>query len=179
MNHISTLPQLIDHLDNADPYDIKKVIKKIKLQASELESFATWKKGCYTRNCLGRTQAYELILLCWAIDAKTPIHGHGGKDCWVYQVQGTLDEVRFEQNDNNELIEKRRISLTPGRLTYMHDRMGYHAIENISGQRAMTLHIYASPIDACKVYNASKDCFETKEMSYDTYKEVGVEPYIP
>ena len=47
-----------------------------------------------------------------------------------------------------------------------------HSIENISTQRAMTLHIYASPIDECKVYNDEKDCFEMKEMSYHSFKEL-------
>ena len=63
------------------------------------------------------------------------------------------------------------MTLTPGKLTYMNDSMGYHTIGNISNQRAMTLHIYASPIDSCKVYNNEKACFEVKHMSYHTCKE--------
>ncbi len=174
MNHISTVEQLTEALDNADPLQHAKIMKRIKIQAHDLECFTTWSKECYTRNCLARTEQYELILLCWEIGAKTPIHGHGGEDCWVYQIQGTVEEMRFEGEDGL-LKETNRMVLTPGKLTYMNDKMGYHSIQNISNQRAMTLHIYASPIDACKVYNDQKDCFEIKEMSYHTYKGDEVE----
>ena len=168
-NHIVSIEQLTETLDNADPLDHAKIIKRIKIEGHGLEPFTTWSKQDYTRNCLARTKQYELILLCWDIGSKTPIHDHGGENCWVYQVQGTVKEVRFEQS-NGLLKVINQMILTPGKLTYMNDKMGYHSIENISGQRAVTLHIYASPIDSCEVYNDKKNRFEIKELTYDTFK---------
>lgn len=176
MNHIITVEKLAEILDDAEPLEHAAIMKKIKIEAPELEHYATWSQHSYTRNCLARTQKYELILLCWDIGAQAPIHGHGGEDCWVYQVQGTVEEIRFKQAAGS-LIETNRMVLAPGKLTYMNDRMGYHSIGNISNQRAMTLHIYALPIDTCKVYNDEQDCFEIKEMSYHTFK--GNEVEIP
>lgn len=169
MNSILTIEQLTENLDLVEPHKQAKIMKRIQIPASELEAYATWAKQSYTRNCLARTEKYEIILLCWDIDAKAPIHDHGGEDCWVYQVQGTVQEIRY-QEENDILKETHRQTLTPNKLTYMHDRMGYHTIGNISNQRAMTLHIYASPIDICQVYNNKTDSFETKTMSYHTYK---------
>jgi cysteine dioxygenase len=169
MNDIKTIKEFAEILDEIEPHQRAKTMKRINIQAAELATYATWAEGCYTRNCLARTEKYELILLCWEINAQAPIHGHGGEDCWVYQVQGTVEEVRFQQ-EGEALIETNRMTLSPGKLTYMNDRMGYHSIGNISNQRALTLHIYASPIHSCKVYNNQKDCFEIKEMSYHTFK---------
>lgn len=174
MNHIFTVEQLAENLDDIDPLEHGKIMKRIKISAHELLPYATWSKQGYTRNCLARTETYEVILLCWDINAKTPIHGHGGEDCWVYQVQGTVEEIRLKEHAGT-FKETQRIALTPGKLTYMNDQMGYHTIENTSTQRAMTLHIYASPIDSCKVFNNNKDCFEIKEMSYHTFKGNEVE----
>jgi cysteine dioxygenase len=174
MNHIITIEQLTKTLDKADPSDYAKIIKRIRIGANDLDPFKTWSKQCYTRNCLARTAQYELILLCWEIGAKTPIHGHGGEECWVYQIQGTVEEKRFEEESCSLKVTNSMI-LTPEKLTYMNDGMGYHSIENISDQRAMTLHIYTSPIDACKVFNTKKDCFEIKEMSYHTFEGNEVE----
>lgn len=174
MNHIISVEQLAETLDEINPIEHAKVMKRIKIGANEMKHYVTWSQQGYTRNCLARTEKYELILLCWDIGAKAPIHGHGGEDCWVYQIQGTVEEIRFEQ-EAGILKEKNRMVLTPGKLTYMNDRMGYHSIGNVSNQRAITLHIYASPIDSCKVYNDQKDCFELKEMSYHTYKGMEVE----
>lgn len=170
MNFINTINALVEILRKVPPAEYAKIMKRIKLKESNLQSYAQWTQQGYTRNCLDRTPTYELILLCWDVGAKTPIHGHGGEDCWVYQAKGTVEEVRFKE-EAGKLTEVNRMVLTPGKLTYMHDRMGYHALYNRSNTRAMTLHIYASPIDACKVYNNSKDCFEIKEMSYHTFKE--------
>lgn len=174
MNHINTVEKLVEILDEIEPNERAKTMKRIQLSAQEIEPYVTWIEQGYTRNCLARTEKYELILLCWDIAAKAPIHGHGGEDCWVYQIQGTVEEVRYEQ-DAEKLKETNRMTLYPGKLTYMNDRMGFHSIGNISNQRAMTLHIYASPIDTCKVYNNKKDCFEIKEMSYHTFKGNEVE----
>lgn len=177
MNPIHTVKELSEILKNVSPNEYPKVFRRIRIEENNLKSYATWKKQGYTRNCLVRTPFYELILLCWDVDAKTPIHGHGGRDCWVYQVEGTIEEIRF-QEDNGNLIEKNRMVLAPGKLTYMHDRMGYHSLRNHSNRKAMTIHIYAKPIDFCKVYNDTKDCFELKEMSYHTYRGKEVEPTV-
>ena len=171
MSPIRSVEDLVDILNSRPLSEYAKIFKRIRFEKDDLASFSTWEKGDYTRNCLVRTPSYELILLCWDTDAETPIHGHGGKNCWVYQVQGTVEEIRFKEVEGDNLEEDQRILLNPGKLTYMNDRMGYHVLRNHSDQRAMTLHIYAEPIDRCKVYNESKDRFEVQEMSYDTYEE--------
>lgn len=168
MQPISTIEQLIESFDHCDPSIRARVLKNIEIPVSEFAEFATWSEGDYTRNCIGRTDEFELILLCWDVDAKTPIHGHGGQDCWVYQVDGTVTEKRFTESINSGLTVTNEMQISAGNLTYMHDRMGYHSIENISSKRAMTLHVYANPIDRCRVYNENIQKFEVKELEYDT-----------
>ncbi len=177
MNHIITLEQLTEALDNANPGDYAKIIKNIRISSDDLDRFKTWSTHCYTRNCIARTEKYELILLCWDIGAKAPVHGHGGEECWVYQIQGTVEEKRFEE-ESDGLKVTNQVVLTPGKLTYMNDRMGYHSIENISDQRALTLHIYTSPIDNCKVYNTEKGCFEMKNLSYHTFHGASIDSIV-
>lgn len=155
--------------------DFPEIIKNANLSMEELLSAASWEKGTYTRNCLARTEKFEIILLCWEVDAKTPIHDHGGEKCWVYQADGKLEEVRYN-HIVGELEESQRMNLTPGNLTFMNDEMGYHTIENNSGARAMSLHIYASPIDSCNVYNANLESFRMKELSYDQTVEFDTIP---
>ena len=48
------------------------------------------------------------------------------------------------------------------------DFMGYHKLENISGHRAMSLHLYAKPIKKCNVFDDSKKTFSKKTLSFDT-----------
>ncbi len=167
MQRITTIDQLIECFDDAEPSEQVSVLKSIDISTAEFEKYATWKDGCYTRNCLARRDGFEFILLCWSTGASTPIHGHGGQNCWVYQVSGEIRERRYNEHDGHFEVVNEAI-LNEGRITFMHDRMGYHTLENISDGKAMTLHVYANPIDRCKVYNDEKGRFEIKEMEYDT-----------
>lgn len=163
---ITTIEELITALDASSKKDRDKVVAKIDLEAADLKQYSTWESGDYTRNCLARTDDYEIILLCWDKNSATPIHGHGGQDCWVYQVEGDVLEMRFnEKNDELKLSEK--LKLGEGDVSYMTDEMGYHLIKNEGKEKAMTLHIYAGPIDACEVYDNEINAFKVADMEYD------------
>lgn len=167
MNQIKTIEELISAFDLARPSDRGGVLKRTQIPAEEFEQYATWREGGYTRNCVIRKEGFEFILLCWDKGAATPIHGHADQDCWVYQVSGELTEKRYKMKEGR-LALSNEMDLTEGCLAYMHDRMGFHTIENGSKQRAMTLHVYASPIDECSVFNKDLDKFEIVTMQYDS-----------
>jgi len=84
MNNINTIEQLTKTLDESEPQENAKVMKRIKITADKLAPYATWCQQGYTRNCLARTQKYELILLCWDIAAKVPIHGHESRFSYFF-----------------------------------------------------------------------------------------------
>lgn len=167
MSSITTITELIEAFENAEPSEQVSVLKRIDIPTSEFEEFATWEDGGYTRNCIARRDNFEFILLCWDAGAKTPIHGHNGQNCWVYQVSGSASEKRFKQTHYGFELTN-HTTLNEGKITYMHDRMGYHTLENPSNNPSMTLHVYANPIDRCEVYNEKIGCFEIVEMEYDT-----------
>jgi cysteine dioxygenase len=168
MNKVESLEALIDCLDHSDLSNQGKIIKEMNIPISDFEAYASWNKECYTRNCIHRTDKYELILLCWKKGDETPIHGHDGQNCWVYQIKGNMTEIRYEKDASGDLFEKHRMQLSPGKLTYMNKTMGYHKLNNDTDGRGMTLHIYVSPITSCEVFNNKKEAFELKNLKYDT-----------
>ena len=168
MTFITSVEELIDQLQNEAPENYPKIIKNIKIPGEAFQSFAVWNPNRYTRNCLERTADFELVLLCWNKGDLTPVHDHSGQKCWVYQIDGKVREVRFEKDEAGNLQETSKLLLSPGKLTYMEDRMGYHMLKNETDGRAMTLHLYVEPIDSCEVYNKEIAAFESKELAYDT-----------
>ena len=54
----------------------------------------------------------------------------------------------------------------------MNETMGYHRLKNDTDGRAMTLHVYVSPITSCEVFNDKENAFVSKELEYDTLKGV-------
>lgn len=169
MSKIASIETLISEFESAEEKDRSRLLKQIAIPTEEFEKHAIWKKDGYTRVCLARTDAFEFILLCWDKNAETSIHDHNGQDCWVYQVKGEVEEKRYSEEEGKGLEEIRKMTLTSGKLTYMNDRMGYHKLKNNSpnSERALTLHIYASPIEQCMVLNEETQKFEKVQMTYD------------
>ena len=171
MESISSALELIESFDDSDPLEQSKIIKNIDIPLEEFREYATWKNEDYTRNCLAKTEDYEFILLCWDGNCETAIHDHAGQNCWVVQVSGTVKETRYSGEADGLEIESVGY-LKPGQVSYMNDQLGYHKIENNSGEKAMTLHVYVKPIEACQVLNEETSAFEMKEMVYDQVHEI-------
>ena len=95
LSKITSVEGLIEILDGIDLHEFPKAIKSIDIRPQALEPYATWTANDYTRNCLARSKKYELILLCWDKHSKTPVHDYGGEDCWVYQIAGSVQEIRY------------------------------------------------------------------------------------
>ena len=170
MQPIKTIEDLIIEFDKATSSERVGVLKRIEIPKKEFEKFANWEKGKYKRNCIVRRDKFEFILLCWDIGASTPIHDHAGQDCWMYHVDGEICEKRYKESKIGfQVISE--ASYSSGKLTYMHDRMGFHNLENNSKNKTMTLHIYANPIDRCNVFNENSGTFEYKKMIYDNEPE--------
>lgn len=173
-NHtiIQSLDELVSSLSEGERTDFSDIIKRTNISAFDFESFDSWSDECYTRNCIVENEDFELILLCWEKGQSTPIHDHGGEECWVTVIQGEFRETIYQVDETGELNElKSRISV-PGDISYMVDFMGCHRLENISQGRTMSLHLYANPIRSCQLFDEKTRTFVSKEMSYDTCMEI-------
>lgn len=166
MQKINSLSKLLELLPICKNEDFKKLASYLTIPASDLLEYATWENSNYTRNCIQRTDQYELILLCWEEGQETEIHCHGGEECWVYLAQGKLHEKRFTFED--ELSLKNEFKMEKEGLSYMNDELGYHSLHNVANGRSMSLHLYVGPIDECTIYDDEQEEFIPKELSYDT-----------
>lgn len=172
MQTIESLEELIKALDLSEPESFVQIAKRMCIPLSEYERYTHWNSKTYTRNCIERTSKYELLLLCWPPGCKTSIHGHNEQRCWVHQVEGELIETRYRMNEDGVPEKDHEMTLTPGRLSFMQDEMGYHTIKNSSGVPAMTLHLYMSPIDICDSYDTGSKAFLTTPLQYHSFKGV-------
>ncbi len=166
---ISNLEDLIELLDNSSKDEYKSLGKQISIPLEEFEDYIHFNDEFYTRNCIKRTDDYELILLCWEEGQATPIHCHNNQECWVHVLKGKFDEVRFVDEDDDLSIDH-EMHLEKENVSYMNDDMGYHSLENAADGRSISLHLYMNPIDECTVYNEDEDKFERKELEYYSYQ---------
>ncbi len=167
-NTFQSVNELVTALCEEERMTFTEIIQSINLPSSAFEHFSSWSSECYTRNCIVENEKFELILLCWQKGQLTPIHDHGGKECWVKIIQGEFRETLYKLDKAGELNAVKSSISKPGDISYMIDFMGFHRLENIHNERSMSLHLYAKPIRNCQLFDENSKTFVSKKMSYDT-----------
>lgn len=168
MDSINSVESLLSELKNADSDDYVAIAKNIAIHLTDFQKYISWDPDVYTRNCIEHNDDFELILICWKPSDHTAIHNHNDQRCWVYQVAGEMIEERFVEDEDGSLVKEHEMALKSGKLTYMHDSMGYHSLSNNTSENAITLHLYIKPIGECKVFDEEKQKFQTVEVDYHT-----------
>lgn len=158
--------------DNKIAKDLTDLINSFKLEPSDWKDFVHFDKNKYTRNLigLGKDDRFGLMILAWGPGQKSPIHDHNGSHCIMRVLGGTLVETLYNKSSASELGADSDSSLSPieeferytktretkletGRTAYIHDKIGWHRVSNASSQEpAVSLHLYAPPIEKCKTY---------------------------
>ncbi|WP_237275090.1 cysteine dioxygenase [Tenacibaculum ovolyticum] len=165
---IQTLEELVAALSEGESTTYNHIIHLMELSADIFDDYTSWSKESYTRNCIINNEKFELILLCWEQGQITPIHDHGGEECWVKVINGEFREKIYKENDVGELnVTKTTISRV-NEVTYMKDFMGFHSLENISNKRSMSLHLYAKPIRKCRTFDEENKKFINRKLTYCT-----------
>lgn len=167
-----SISELVTSLSQEDKTKYRGILRSTKISISAFESFCSWSTESYTRNCIVENENFQLILLCWEAGQKTPIHDHGGEECWVKVIQGEFKETIYKVDEGEEVnVIKTSVSRT-NEITYMIDFMGFHCLENLSSSRSMSLHLYAKPILNCNLVDEKSGEFIRKELVYSTVSEM-------
>ena len=172
METILTLSQLIAMLSESSSDHYKSIFKNLNLNSDELTDFKNWSQDSYMRNGIYKDDRFELLLICWEEGQDTTIHCHGGEECWIYILEGEVQEVFYSLDESENLIKKGSRTLYKNQDSYINDTIGYHKLKNSFNGRTMSLHLYAKPIENCTYYDEVSGAFIEKELSYDTFKEL-------
>ena len=99
--------------------------------------------------------------LCWSAGSASPVHSHGGSQCFIKVLEGSLHERVFAfppLGTAGSPLELTRSSDFPtGSVSFLNDDIGLHDIS--VRERAISLHVYIPSYD--KVRNGvsvAPDC---------------------
>lgn len=137
------------------PVKVAATLRDVRIDQRSLAPYLTWSRQRYTRNLIARDAAFELIAICWDTDVVSAIHDHADSDCAFVLAQGAVrcENYRIawpeERSAGRCVIEPTgsRI-LRQGQLDMTSGHLSVHRVGACEG-RAVTLHVYAKPIDAC------------------------------
>lgn len=138
-----------------------EVLQRVDISIEEFEKYYTWSEEQFTRNCLARTEQFELVLICWEEGQKSAIHDYGEAMAWVHPLTGSLKEERYLLSENGTgLIKISSLSIKEGEFSFLH-KTGIHKYYNNYEARSVSLHLYVKPIKSRKIYDCSEGFCKT------------------
>jgi cysteine dioxygenase len=139
---------------------VHQFLKNHPINPGSLEDYLFFRKSHYTRNLIDKCHLYEVLSLCWEPGHKSQIHNHRGQNCWMAVPLGKLLVQNYrivggaDGTEHCELAESSQYwmdALNPGKVE---PQEPIHSVANPAelNQRAVSVHVYSLPYDACTVY---------------------------
>jgi cysteine dioxygenase len=169
LNSINTVQELIQQLSDCSKDNYNTVLQNLCIERRSFSKYEHWSKEKYLRNGIYKDERFEIILLCWEKGQETTVHCHGGEECWVYLLEGEIEEVFYIKDGNGNPIKVASKKLQVSKSSYINDTIGLHSMRNSFEGRSLSLHIYAKPIFECSFYDEDDHKFKMKTMVYDTF----------
>jgi cysteine dioxygenase len=159
--------------DGPDAAAIDEVLADFRPTVESLAPWIAFDASRYTRTRLHRSDAFELLLLCWDRGQATPVHDHDGQAGWFTVLEGALGVQEYDREGGPDdlrslaareetaegalrLHEGRRYVVEAGRSVA--EAEGPETIHRVGpvGGRALSLHLYAGPLDSFLVFDAAR-----------------------
>ncbi len=168
------IAQLVEELEacfRRDPQgrDAARALGGYAREHGDWTRFVRFDPELYTRNLVARNEQFEMLVLCWSAGQESPIHDHAGQHCFMAVLQGRIEELQYSvpaEPGAGPLRACGRRVFERGEVAYIHDRIALHRVRPYGGQPAVSLHLYARPIDVCQVYDGESGAVLSKQLIY-------------
>ena len=109
---------------------------------SDWQAFYIAGRDEFQYNIIHQDEFTKLILIYWNADKVSNKHGHMRGGGLMRVLDGQLKETRFDSTNPTKVLGE--FIYSEGDISYIHDALAYHTIENRSTTAAVTLHLYCS-----------------------------------
>ena len=165
-----------DSSDTVDIDRVKAILSGYKSNPLEWEKYITWDPHRYTRNLVDEGNGkYNLLILCWGESQASPVHNHPNSNCFVKILSGKMQESLFALPSKEPTASSKKLQLIGEKVmkrdevSYMHDSIGLHGMENPShSEGAVSLHLYVPPFVECGVYDIRTGKSSTGCITFNT-----------
>jgi cysteine dioxygenase len=138
--------------DGIDYFELIDLVAGLELPQELVEAHIQFDAERYARNLILRTQAFELLALCWFPGQQTLIHDHGGSVGAVRVYRGNLTSRLFAAPEGRPARMTDVDVVGPGGLTAV-DRHDIHQLANAGPAELVTLHVYSPPLRTISAFS--------------------------
>ncbi|MBL0698107.1 cysteine dioxygenase family protein [Comamonas sp. JC664] len=142
------------------------------LKPSSLQPYLHFRRGRYTRNLVYRDARLEVLLNCWDAGAVSPIHDHDGQECWFSVQSGAFLLENYPLESGGLGPGPARLGaptqvgpVGAGHVDFRCPDAPIHRVTATQGP-AVSLHVYAGPVDRCLVFDPRRQRCVSRELRY-------------
>lgn len=96
----------------------------------------------YHKYLFFKNEEFELYLITWSPNAKSPIHNHPEKGCFMKVLDGTLSEEVFLNRKKIKLEQVNKKTLDTKSIVYRSGDYVLHRIQNETNNVTTSIHVY-------------------------------------
>ncbi|HET9296554.1 MAG TPA: cysteine dioxygenase family protein [Candidatus Binatia bacterium] len=157
--------------------DIHTHLQKTLIEPDSLQRYIFFRPERYTRNLVFKNEFFELLVICWNIGQRAPVHGHEGERCWSRVEQGSLILCNYREVSENPLVVRQIGEPYRGERGHLDGPANIHSVANPSMVPAVSLHLYSHPYDQCDIYDLENNLKQRVRLRYDSIDGKVVEPF--
>jgi len=139
---------------------VHQFLRDHPIDPDSLRPYRFFRESHYTRNLIDTCELYEVLAICWEAGQRSQIHNHRGQNCWMAVPMGKLLVQNYrvvggkDGTGHCEIEESGRYWMDPPNPGKVEPHEPIHSVTNpmVLNQRAVSIHIYSLPYDACTVY---------------------------
>lgn len=146
-----------------------QIVAEYARRHDDWRTFARFSPAQYTRNLVARNEHFEMLVLCWSVGQRSPIHNHARQNCWMAVLEGEIAEIQFQYMESGgagQLAQGSTRLFRPGQVSFINDDIALHRVAPVNGGAGVSLHLYSKPIDVCNVYDELTGCIEQRQLEY-------------
>jgi cysteine dioxygenase len=152
---------------------VLEYLRENPVSVASLHPYLYFSAEHYTRNLILHTPLFDLIAICWDIGQKSRIHNHTNQRCWMAIAYGKVQVQNYRMVRQDaatqfcELMPADRYVIDAANPAEVDADEPIHIVVNppAFASRAVTLHIYSRPFDACEIYDLGTNRYETVRLT--------------
>jgi C_GCAxxG_C_C family probable redox protein len=162
---IEYLSQLPDDQFSAE--NVFNLMKQVSIDPKEIKKCINFSPDNYARNLFFKDSRFEVLVMCWGKDQKSPIHDHYTSFSVEKIFSGGILNTNYHRVDPESDVIKEADSqdLSVGDVIFSHPGE-IHKIEPTNNAPAVSIHLYSPPLKQMKFFNLETQTSHWAKLGY-------------
>lgn len=162
IEYLSKLPQTEFTAEN-----IFQLMQKVTIDEKEITKCLNFSSESYARNLFYKDSRFEVLIMCWGKDQKSPIHDHFESFSVEKIFSGKIINTNYQLLDpqTDEIKETDSQTLDIGEVIFSNPG-AIHKIEPANDLPAVSIHLYSPPLKQMKFFNLEEKTSYWAKLRY-------------